>query len=157
MSLCANTFVILRILLGQRMGQSWRKPRKCLFRVGGWQSHLRIYIIELLFSCDLQAEIVKRLNAICAQVIPFLSQEVGSHLYCFWSKQLPHHISYESGTLCWDCFLMNLLALVDDFPLCCYHCNFIIFFKPIIISFKCIYEMECVVMSKQNYSLNIFL
>lgn len=135
---------------------SWKKPNKCLFRVYRWQLHLRIYIIELIFSCDLQAEIVKRLNAICAQVIPFLSQEVGSHLYCFWSKRLPHCVYYESGTLCWDCFRVNLLALADDFPLCCYHFNVIIFFKPIIISFKYIYEIECVVMSKQNFSLNIF-
>lgn len=51
---------------------------------------------------------------------------------------------------------MDLLALVDDFPLCCYH-FIIIIFKPIIISFKYIYEMECIIMSKQNFNLNIFL
>lgn len=38
-------------------------------------------ILNLLVShaptfCVSQAEIVKRLNAICAQVVPFLSQEV---------------------------------------------------------------------------------
>lgn len=138
-------------------GYSWKKPNKCLFRVHGWQLLLRIYVIELLFCCDFQAEIVKRLNAICAQVIPFLSQEVGSHLYCFWSQRLHHRIYYKSGTLCWDCFLMNLLVLIDDFSPCCYHFIVIIFFRPIKISFKYIYETECVVTPKQNFSLNIFL
>lgn len=41
---------------------------------------------------------------------------------------------------------MNLIVLVDDFPLCCPHCNLIILSNSIIISFKCVYEMESVVM-----------
>jgi hypothetical protein len=32
---------------------------------------------EYIFAPSFQTEIAKRLNAICAQVIPFLSQEVG--------------------------------------------------------------------------------
>lgn len=52
---------------------------------------------------------------------------------------------------------MNVLAFVDHFPLCCYQFIVIIFFKPIKIPFKYINELECVVTSKQNFSLNIFV
>lgn len=40
------------------------------------------------YSFVFQAEIVKRLNAICAQVIPFLSQEVSSSLSCYFILML---------------------------------------------------------------------
>lgn len=41
-----------------------------------WGPLIPFLSVVCLFPSPLQAEIVKRLNGICAQVLPYLSQEV---------------------------------------------------------------------------------
>lgn len=63
----------------------------------GTYNHLTVlFIAPLPFS--LQAEIVKRLNAICAQVIPFLSQEV-RHLVAGTGYKVPFQWFLSKGTM----------------------------------------------------------
>lgn len=57
--------------------------------VSGCYKITLVYLPHFTNSCPLsppQAEIVKRLNAICAQVIPFLSQEVRELVCVQWSQ-----------------------------------------------------------------------
>ncbi len=43
---------------------------------GVWCVCVCVYVFIFFVSFSFQTEIAKRLNAICAQIIPFLSQEV---------------------------------------------------------------------------------
>lgn len=85
-------------------------------------SHTLTHYFFLSPSVSLQTEIAKRLNVICAQLIPFLSQEVRrktrTHT-CTHTHTLSHTPPFWNEMISWHLFLSHILSLSLIFLLYC--------------------------------------